>query len=97
MEQQEQDPGSTLWHYRRLLAARRRLLAGEAPLVWLETTADVLAFRRGPLECWLNFGPRPVTLPSGRTVAVASGPLRDGELPPDTAVWLLAGPSGHLA
>ncbi|SDR74654.1 alpha-glucosidase [Friedmanniella luteola] len=87
VEVQEQDPGSTLWLYRRLLAARRRLLVDAGPLRWLESgDEDVLAFVRGEIACWVNFGPAAVPLPAGEVV-LASGPLADGRLPPDTAVW----------
>ena len=88
---QEQDPGSTLQHYRRLLAARRALLSAADPLVWLDAPVDVLAFRRGTLQCWVNFGPQPVPLPDGLRVAVGSEPEvgADGLLPPDTAAWLV--------
>jgi alpha-glucosidase len=49
----------------------------------------VLAFRRGPLTVVLNCGRKPVALPEGELV-LASGPLPEtGELPGDTAVWLV--------
>ena len=49
--------------------------------------ADVLAFRTGELTVVANTGSTAVPLPTGRVV-VASGPLGDGTLPGDTAVWL---------
>jgi alpha-glucosidase len=49
--------------------------------------STVLELRRGPLTVVCNCGVRPVGLPAGEVV-LASGPLRDGLLPPDTAVWL---------
>ena len=36
---------------------------------------------------------RPVRLPAGEVV-IASGPLADGLLPPDTAAWLVPDSSG---
>jgi alpha-glucosidase len=35
----------------------------------------------------VNFGDA-IALPAGAEVLVASGPLSDGKLPTDTAVWL---------
>jgi len=90
VEGQETDPGSTLWLYRTLLAARRAVMTAAGPLVWLDAPADVLAFARGPVQCWVSFAAAPVPLPPGR-VLVASGAHPDGLLPPDTAVWLLPG------
>ncbi|CAA9404446.1 MAG: GH13_30 / GH13_23 / GH13_17 / GH13_40 / GH13_ 31 / GH13 / GH13_29 / GH13_36 / GH13_16 / GH13_35 / G H13_20 / GH13_4 / GH13_2 / GH13_1 / GH13_21 / GH13 _19 / GH13_37 / GH13_26 / GH13_34 [uncultured Nocardioides sp.] len=87
-EAQDADPGSTLSFYRRALAARRELAwtAGET-VELLDAGADVLAFRRGPLTVLLNCGSAPVALPDGE-VLLSSGPLGDGKLPADTAVWL---------
>jgi alpha-glucosidase len=93
VERQEADPASTLRHYRRLLAARRALIVPTEPLVWLETPPDVLAFRRGGLQCWVAFGTDPVPLPPGLRVALSSTGHVDGVLPPDTAVWLVPGGS----
>jgi alpha-glucosidase len=48
----------------------------------------VLAFRRGEsLACIVNLGTELVPLLPGE-VLLASGPLTDGSLPPDTAAWL---------
>jgi alpha-glucosidase len=87
VEAQEADPSSTLQLYRSTLALRRKLpgLAG-AGLEWLDAPADCLAYRRGEISVWLNAGAAAVPLPSGELVH-ASGPV-EGELPPDTAVWL---------
>ena len=86
-EAQEQDPDSTLWLYRRLLAIRRQLMVTAGPLRWLDGPEDVLVFARGGTQCWVNFGTTTVPLPEGRVV-VSSGPHPAGLLPPDTAVWL---------
>ena len=37
-----------------------------------------------------NFGTTPTPLPEGRVV-IASGPLTDDALPPETTAWLVAG------
>jgi alpha-glucosidase len=61
---------------------------GEGPLRWTESVAGTLGFTRGDgLICQVNLGESSVPLPDG-TVLLASGPLTDGTLPPDTAVWL---------
>ncbi|MDT4941365.1 MAG: alpha-glucosidase [Pseudonocardiales bacterium] len=84
---EEADPGSTLHLYRTTLALRRKLadLHG-ADLEWLDSPAGCLAYRRGDLAVWLNAGEVPVPMPTGERVH-ASGPT-DGELLPDTAVWV---------
>ena len=83
---QEGDPGSTLSFYRRALAARRAHALGAGDRVDVRVEGDVLELRRGPLTVLLNCGTTPAPLPEGEVV-VASGQV-DGELPPDTAVWL---------
>jgi alpha-glucosidase len=80
--------GSTLELYRRAFAVRREVQHGEH-LEWLDAPDGVVAFARH--DGWrsvTNFGTTPVPLPAG-TVAVASGPLGDGELPGETTVWLV--------
>jgi alpha-glucosidase len=89
VERQEADPASTLWHYRRLLAARRALIVPTEPLVWLDAPPEALAFRRGDLQCWVAFGTDPVPLPTGFRVVISSTGDVDGVLPPDTAAWLV--------
>jgi alpha-glucosidase len=39
----------------------------------------------------VNVSDRPIESPVAGTVVLASGPLDDGRLPPDTAVWLMLG------
>ncbi len=88
VEAQRDDPESTLSFYRAALAHRRRFATTAGDVVtMLDAGDDVLAFRRGPLTVVLNCGPTPVPLPEG-TVLFASGPVPDGVLPADTAVWL---------
>jgi alpha-glucosidase len=52
----------------------------------------VLAFRRGPVGCFVNLGPAPVPLPAGASVLLSSQPLAGHELPADTAAWVALGP-----
>ncbi|RXZ48489.1 glycoside hydrolase family 13 protein [Agromyces binzhouensis] len=86
---QSDDPTSTLSMYRRALALRHDLQGAEE-LEWVPTAdADVVHFRRPDgWEVVANFGPRPVALPEGASVLVASGDLDDGVLPAETTAWL---------
>ena len=84
-------PAPTL--YRRALAARRAYAGTAGDTVrLLDAPADVLGFERGGLRVYLNCGDHAVPLPEGEPL-IASGPLDDGRLPADTAVWL--GASGR--
>ena len=91
--------GSTLELYRSLLHERRARGLGRAALQWVEGYPDdVLAFAVTPDDAAaqvvvvLNAGGQPVALPAGHRVVVASGELADdGLLPPDVAVWTVAG------
>ncbi|MEU3795582.1 glycoside hydrolase family 13 protein [Streptomyces fructofermentans] len=88
---QEQDPSSMLALYREALRIRRAEPAlGDGSLSWeSEPGSDVLSFRRDPgFRCVVNLSPHPVELPAHRVVLLAGGPLEDGRLPSDTAVWL---------
>ncbi|NRQ36981.1 glycoside hydrolase family 13 protein [Nonomuraea sp. NN258] len=89
---QDGHPGSTLEFYRQALACRREL-AGVIPytLEWLDSPEGALFFARGSLICAINCGTEAVRLPAHDNVLLASGPLTDGLLPPDSAVWLHAG------
>ncbi len=88
VEAQLEDPTSTLSLYRTALELRRRWPAVSTDVEWFGAPHDCLAFRRGDgLVCALNASNRAVPLPPGE-VLVSSGPLEDGELPPDTSVWL---------
>lgn len=82
-------PGSFLELYRSAIALRREHWVDAGPLTWLETPPDVLAFRRGDVECWLSTSAAPVALPDGE-VLLASVPadVDGGLLAPDSAVWL---------
>jgi alpha-glucosidase len=48
----------------------------------------VIFRRSGGLVCALNTSKRPIALPDGELV-LASAPLVDGQLPPDSAAWLV--------
>jgi alpha-glucosidase len=92
VQAQSGDPGSTLELYRSALTFRRAELLG-FDLEWLDGPPGSLAFRRrttsgGVVACVANTGPEPVPLPGHTEVVLASGPLDDGTVPPDTAAWL---------
>ena len=90
-ERQLEDEGSTLSLYRQALELRRThaAFAGEA-LEWYGAPVGCFAFRRkgGKLVCVLNTSDEAVPLPPGK-VLLASGPLDENYLPPDTTVWLV--------
>ena len=90
---QEGDPDSMLELYRTALRLRRELPAlGEGPLRWHETPEGVLMFSRTPgFACAVNLSATPYDLPAHTDVLLASGPLDEGALPKDTAVWLAVG------
>jgi len=89
VELQAGDPESMLELYRAALRLRRAEPAlGDGTLHWLPAPAGVLAFGRGDLSCVANLSPVPVALPAHTAVLLASGPLDDDLLPPDTAAWL---------
>ncbi|MFJ8820867.1 glycoside hydrolase family 13 protein [Streptomyces sp. NPDC102467] len=87
---QDRDPDSMLNLYRTALALRRAEPAlGDGELRWLESPDGVLAFARGAdFTCLVNLSGRPVDLPPHTAVLLASQPLIDGQVPPDTGVWL---------
>jgi len=87
-EAQDRDPMSVLSLYRATLAARRELLDADLGFEWLDRGPDAIAFRRGQVEVTVYFGHRSV--PIEGSVLVASGPLPDGAVPTDTAVWTTA-------
>jgi|GEM_PF-4865133 alpha-glucosidase len=58
-------------------------------MTWRPAPDGVLAFDRGDgLCCVTNLSAAPVRLPGHDSVLLASGPLTNGLLPPDTSVWL---------
>jgi alpha-glucosidase len=87
-EVQAEDPMSTLSLYAEALRLRRAQLATGSPITWISSPADVVAFRRAGIECWLNTGTHDVPLRGG-TVLLASGAgTESGTLPRDTAAWV---------
>jgi alpha-glucosidase len=89
---QQADPTSTLWLYRDASRIRRTHDAlGAGELRWHAAPPGGLIFEREPgFACAINFGARSMPLPGYGKVLLASGPLDDAALPPDTAVWLQA-------
>jgi alpha-glucosidase len=91
------DPGSFLSLYRAALKLRRSHPAlglgpagRAAPLMrWLDSAPDTLVFTREPGFIFAaNLGEAPVPMPPHARVLLASEPVGDGKLAPDTAVWL---------
>lgn len=87
---QEADPHSTLNLYRRALALRGRLFAGN-DFDWVDSEPSVLHFACGDgVRCVTNFDADPASLSPGEVI-LSSAPLADGRLPSDTTVWLRTG------
>jgi alpha-glucosidase len=88
---QEGRAGSTLELYRGALRLRREHELGLGAIEWLSGyRGDVVAFRNNGVTVITNLGDVPVELPAGRIV-LASEDLREGVLPTDATVWLIAG------
>ncbi|WP_330342117.1 glycoside hydrolase family 13 protein [Streptomyces sp. NBC_00557] len=89
-EAQTGDGTSMLELYRTALRRRREHPAlGDGTLTWLDTPADVLAFRRDPgFLCVVNLSGEPYELPAHSAVLLTSGPVENGRLAPDQAAWL---------
>ncbi|HEX6498324.1 MAG TPA: glycoside hydrolase family 13 protein [Micromonosporaceae bacterium] len=88
---QDGDPESTLSLYRAALRLRRTLPSGDETLRWLDSAPDVLHFARPGLRCLVNLGLAPIDVPVGYgDPLIASAPVEDGKLPPDTAAWFAA-------
>ncbi len=90
VEAQSGAPDSMLELYRSALAVRHATDSlGDGALEWREAPKGVLAFQRGPgFSCVVNLSGEPAELPVEGAVELASGPLENGLLPPDSAVWL---------
>ncbi|MEW2332125.1 glycoside hydrolase family 13 protein [Micromonospora chersina] len=84
------DPHSMLELYRAAIGIRRSESAlGDGGLTWLPAPDQVLAFARDSgFACLVNLSAVAVPLPAHERLLLASGPLDDDRLPPDTAVWL---------
>lgn len=91
VEKQLADPGSTLSFFQRALELRRKHAGFDGiGLEWLPGYRNALVLRRcgGGLICALNTGQFPLALPAGKPI-LTSAPLIDGQLPPNTAAWLV--------
>jgi len=84
------DEHSMLELYREALRIRRATpQLGDGPMAWIEAPDGVLAFSRdGGFTCVVNLSSGPIEMPAHESVLLSSGPLDEGQLPPDTAVWL---------
>jgi alpha-glucosidase len=93
VEAETGDADSMLELYRNALRIRREHPAlGEGSMRWLEAPDGALVFAREPgFLCMVNLSAGRMRLPDDAQLLVASGPLgTDGQLPPDTTVWLVA-------
>ena len=91
VEAQLEDADSMLSLYRQAIELRKTHAGfGGGALEWFGAPAGCFAYRRkgGGLICALNTTSAPVPLPPGELL-LASGPLADNHLPPDTAAWLV--------
>ncbi|MBC9727940.1 glycoside hydrolase family 13 protein [Streptomyces sp. TRM68367] len=84
------DAASMLELYRTALRLRGEHPAlGDGTMTWLDTPDGVLALTRSPgFLCAINLSTEPYRLPDHTSVLLASGPVENGLLPPDQAVWL---------
>lgn len=90
VEAQEGVAGSTLELYRTALAERKRHFTTDEVIEWLDAPPGVIGLRRGSgAECWLNVSGAAMPLDPAREILLSSGPLADGVLPANTAVWLV--------
>ncbi len=89
VEAQLEDAASTLSLYRSAIEIRGSWRGQRTAAVeWYGAPSGCLAFRRDDgVVCALNTSGRSVPIPGG-TLLLASGPVTDHVLPPDTAVWL---------
>lgn len=90
VDRQRGRAGSTYELYREALRLRRAEGLGTGGLTWLDDAGGehVLAYRNGTVVVVTNLGDRDVPLPAHTGALLASGPVGDGALPPDTTVWL---------
>jgi alpha-glucosidase len=90
VEAQAGDPDSMLELHRTALRIRREHPAlGDGTMTWLDAPEGILAFSREPgLTCVVNLSAEPYELPAHSQLLLSSGPLEDGVLRPDQAVWL---------
>ena len=90
VEAELSDPDSVLNLYRAATHLRREHPAlGDGDMTWLESNPDELAFTREPGFGFVaNLGDKPIYLPAGSRILLASGPIVNRGVPADTAVWL---------
>lgn len=90
VQAQDGVPGSTLEMYRQALRLRRNHQGlQDTHFAWDDAPPQCLAFDRGAgFRCLVNLSDTPCPLPEGAEILIGSGPLTDGHLPPDHAVWL---------
>lgn len=90
VEAQLEDSDSMLSLYRHALELRGEHPGFAGELEWYGAPPGCFAFRRkdGRMVCALNTSGALVPLPDGE-ILLTSAPLVDGQLPPDTAAWLL--------
>jgi alpha-glucosidase len=88
LDRQRGVTGSTYELYRAALRLRATHQLGTGTLRWVDTPADVLAFRNGEMLVLTNFGDAPAELPLNARVQLSSAPLGpDGRVPQDVTVW----------
>ncbi|MFF5980478.1 glycoside hydrolase family 13 protein [Streptomyces olindensis] len=90
VEAQTGDPASMLELYRTALRIRRDHAAlGDGTMTWRDAPEGILSFSRDPgFACVVNLSAEPYALPGHSAVLLSSGPLSNGVLLPDQAVWL---------
>ncbi|GAA3933274.1 glycoside hydrolase family 13 protein [Microbacterium soli] len=84
---EETQPDSTLNLYRALLTERRARKLGTGTLVWEDTDASAVAFRRGDLHVIANLSDAPIELGEDVTFVIRSEPFTGTALPANTAAW----------
>ncbi|MFT4044545.1 MAG: glycoside hydrolase family 13 protein [Gordonia sp. (in: high G+C Gram-positive bacteria)] len=85
---QEDRDDSTLWFYRRALALRAELPGGD-DFEWIDSDANVIAFRRpGGWVSITNFGAEPIAAPPGQLLIASDTLARTDVIPPDITVWV---------
>ena len=92
VDQQDGVEDSTLELYRSMLRLRRELGLARGSLTLRPDSGPVIRLTNrtaeSEVEIIANLGTASLALPEGREVLLASGPLPEGALPPDTTVWI---------
>ena len=87
-EELRREPGSVYATYASAIAVRRTLFDDREPLVWLDASEDVIAFRRGATACLVNTSDHDVLLTLDGTVLLTSVPMPAGILAANSALYL---------